>query len=262
MNRLEFIRLKLAKAEEHLDYFKDLASGRKGPVYPFHGVDLHFEPNNQHVTVRSTAIDSKHQVELGIVVGEVIHQARTALDHVVFAIAVARRFPAQLANDEIRNLSFPICNTADSFTADWRISRQFLGQLLGPDAMAEIQNSQPFMTDRGDLWVLKCLDDIDKHRTVLVVEHRVLVELTAYSVDSAIQHNFTVTTIGGSARDQKHPIGWSHSVPPAGVSMWKAHREFIFMEPFCYRRNVVNLLREMIGETRDTIAKFERFLSS
>jgi hypothetical protein len=108
MNKIECIRLKLDRAEEHIEHFKDRVLGRKGPVYPLHGVSMTYLPNLPTIEIGTTALDPRQCVELGIVVGDVIHQTRTALDHLASAIAVARRYPMPLTNKERKNLSFLI----------------------------------------------------------------------------------------------------------------------------------------------------------
>lgn len=261
MKRLDAIRSKVNRAEEHLQHFKDLVLNRKGPIYPRQGVSLTYLPPSPYVELRDTALDPKQQVELGIVVADVIHQTRAALDHVVSAIGVANRFPTPLTDKERKNLSFPICDEPANFKADWRVSQKFFEPLLGVDVVQEIEACQPYNTQRDALWILKSLDDIDKHRTVLVGENRVTIALTAYSEGETLKHPFLVTIEGSSlSRDEAFPIGWPHSVPPRTVTLDEVTREFIFTEPVCDGENAFPLLRRLIRETRDTLGRFDRFL--
>lgn len=105
----------------------------------------------------------------GTIVGDIVHNLRASLDHIVYNISY-RRDPATFENDN--TTAFPICDTPSAFVGpkrrDWEPRHEIRG--LPDDAKAIIEALQPY--HRGDdmlmdpLRILREMDDIDKHRTV------------------------------------------------------------------------------------------------
>ena len=107
--------------------------------------------------------------DLGLLVGDCVHNFRASLDNLVYTIAEESN-PGRFSSEERRASSFPITEAR----ADFREARR-RGALarLPPRAQARIQRMQPFR-GRGrpelhPLAVLRRLSDMDKHRTVPVI---------------------------------------------------------------------------------------------
>jgi hypothetical protein len=96
--------------------------------------------------------------------GDALHNLRGALDHTVFALAVAqtRKFPP----DDERKLAFPICTERGLFDKQrYRIAS------LNQATQAAIERMQPYNRLKSGpgawfrpLWFLSQLNDLDKHR--------------------------------------------------------------------------------------------------
>ncbi len=106
----------------------------------------------------------------GTIIGDVVHNLRSALDHIVYTISY-RGNPAEFANDN--TTAFPICDQSNTFHARRRREWKPLHEIRGipPEAQAIIEGLQPY--NRGNvamksdpLWILREMDDIDKHRTI------------------------------------------------------------------------------------------------
>lgn len=102
-----------------------------------------------------------------LLAGDAFHNLRSALDHLVYAIAAHQLSAAELA-EVSKKLAFPICNTPNDFN-----SKRHRIASLSVDVRAEIEAMQPYHRPHPELppplSVLRDLDDIDKHRSLHVV---------------------------------------------------------------------------------------------
>src|SRR5665213_1563927 len=103
---------------------------------------------------------------LPLAIGDYIHNLRSALDHMVFQLALLNGS----GEDSARKTAFPIYLTPQTFGnfADRRVA-----PFISSSALAEIEKLQPYATGNageGDvLWILSQLDIIDKHRVLVVL---------------------------------------------------------------------------------------------
>jgi hypothetical protein len=165
MNRSEQlagIRLKLARAWQQIDALKpDIkAFIATDPYLP----RVNFNPQTHELRV-SVEVQCAPDPMWGVRIGEIVHNFRSALDHLVWELVIlsTRHAPARGSKNQ-----FPIFETAAGF--DGRGVSQFLRNVR-TDAVDLIRSEQPFATGEGErspLWHLKELSDIDKHRTLHV----------------------------------------------------------------------------------------------
>lgn len=96
-----------------------------------------------------------------VIAGEIIHHLRSALDHLVVALAVS-------ANQKVLNThQFPICRSADKFQ-----KAVTSGCIKGISASARdrIEKAQPYFQAKPDDYILTVLHELDirdKHRVLL-----------------------------------------------------------------------------------------------
>jgi len=106
---------------------------------------------------------------LPLIVGDCIHNLRSALDHLIYQLAILNGCGAKGA----RNTLFPICITPGDF-AD--ISKRKVAPFVSGAALAEIEDIQPYRTtnmpDAAPLWHLAQIDNADKHRVLVVLGHK------------------------------------------------------------------------------------------
>jgi hypothetical protein len=153
-------RAKIARADEHLDALYQ-ETDRWGGGDPF------------IVRRESNADGSEHVFSLhyksapdvwrwAVILGDALHNLRGALDHIVYALAVAQT--GKDPPDDQTRLAFPICSEPKYFAK----SRSRIASLDGP-TQAAIEKVQPYnRLAPGQwfmpLWWLAQLHDIDKHR--------------------------------------------------------------------------------------------------
>lgn len=111
-----------------------------------------------------------------VIVGEIIHDLRSALDHLAFQLTATIRQIAYQALDlshglppEWRNISFPIQKSRSKFRTD--AERKLWGLENAPRFLEFIEAQQPFARNPTNpeaetLWILNDLWNIDKHRSL------------------------------------------------------------------------------------------------
>jgi hypothetical protein len=110
--------------------------------------------------------------EIGLIVGDAIHNLRSALDHLTLQLALYGAIGANAtltAKEEI-GIQFPIVLTEDEFKQQLRRGRL---RHVRNDARAAIEGAQPYKTlpltpGLAPLAILNRLDNADKHRTLVL----------------------------------------------------------------------------------------------
>ncbi len=156
------VEAKIRRADQHLTELQ----GETDRLFRDHyRIERGFDVESRQY--RFTALGA-HDVpaRLAVIVGEIVHQLRSSLDHVVTQL-----HEIGPGGGDPTKLAFPICRTPQQFTA--AVDR---GQLRGLPApmIREISAVQPYVTtpsqpEQATLWQLHELDIVDKHRILAVV---------------------------------------------------------------------------------------------
>ena len=152
------IRLKLQRAEEQIHALKaDMDAFHEGDPY---GASSHFKAE-----LRTLALVARVHKPCpgmwGIQIGEIAHNLRSALDHLVWELVIHHTGSPPTGSKS----GFPIFETETGY-------RNRAGPLIAgvsPEARALIEARQPFATGDGilsPLWGLYELSNFDKHRTL------------------------------------------------------------------------------------------------
>jgi hypothetical protein len=152
--------LRLERAWEHLQSLEAECSGwLKEHPYRVYG-ELDTEGRNKLVKVE---IFQQPSAELSLLIGDCLHNMRSALDNLVYDLAIAHR-GSPLSKSIARDSQFPIFKDCGKFIS------KGMDQIRGihPDAKTLFKDLQPYQ--RGDkfayhrLWMLRELSNADKHR--------------------------------------------------------------------------------------------------
>jgi hypothetical protein len=158
------IQKKLERAQAHLDALGDefdrAFDGRSGdPV----GMtkELHRDPDGKtgYFSIRVAHV-KEPPIEVGVKIGEIVHNLRSALDHLAWQLGRLNR-EGQRPH---RGTAFPICRTRPYFES--KPTRDTLKH-IHPDHRTLIEECQPY--HGGDLGLLAFLSDLsrsDKHQVV------------------------------------------------------------------------------------------------
>lgn len=156
--------LKLARAEEHINRLKAAVDGRieQKPYATFPDFDTN---TREHVIRAKILIPIPETWSLDV--GDILHNLRSALDHLAFELACSHK-GSPLTSIEAKRSEFPIFGERAPTSKQWsdRIG------LCHPGAQAIIRNLQPYKSfDYRDhcLWIISALNNIDKHRTLHIV---------------------------------------------------------------------------------------------
>jgi hypothetical protein len=155
MNKYSF-QYKVERAGEHFASLSDsVRSFFDTSPYTVACLD---DPTNNHITFCvETAKDIP--IQMSLLAGEVIHQLRSALDHLAFQLV--------LANGKTPNTHtyFPIASDASSYNGAKAKKTAGMSHI----AINEIDALRPYQGGDDTLWLLHSLNNIEKHRELLLV---------------------------------------------------------------------------------------------
>jgi hypothetical protein len=206
---LKAVRTKLARAREHFEDVNRTVKSFLGPDdYTQEVAEHEFLNGARHLIVRAKepkAVDAR----LSLVVGDCLHNLRSALDHLVLQLAVRNGTISGAEN----KTSFPVCLTPAAFKDVMRK----IAPYISAAALSEIENMQPYtvrdprtnapLGENAVIWVLSQLDIIDKHRVILVPAPQIAAE------------GFLIT----GPRGEK----FEESISPLSWKAWKKGEEII-----------------------------------
>jgi hypothetical protein len=258
---LDGVRAKLNRAEQHLDEFNVAFGAGLSPT---------------RVQLRSKERDAKGNHEaigdifpgepppgLGVHLGDAVHNTRCALDHLVCQLAIAAGNPAACDRTQ-----FPIFvdETPDNRKT---IQRRIKG--LSPAAQAEIERLQPYQRRPADssgdlLWMLSELDNIDKHRLLIVINPKFATLQLSVTIDGETK-SYPVSKDPGWSPLKLDAVPFRITIPndpskPKTDVTVKAEQMtgVVFAKTGmkgCDGLEAIPLIREMIADVRDIVAGFQ-----
>ena len=156
---------KIDRAVDHFDKI-DVAIGEMFRAEKDSDITGHKIKSDSQELVVSVAEQAPLDPTLPLMVGDCVHNARSALDHVVYQLALLNNAP----KDAAAKTSFPVCLTPKEFK---NATKGKIAPFVSSAAFAEIERLQPYKTGNKEndlLWILSQLDIIDKHRLLIVAE--------------------------------------------------------------------------------------------
>jgi hypothetical protein len=156
--------LKAKRANHHIDELrKALASYSEGGSYAI-SVQSEWDHSN---TVATLEPSKPIPDDLPLIVGDAVHNLRTALDHVASA---ARR---DLMGDDA-HAYFPFRRTGAEFATDTAALDAIEHAIPGARRIA-IDEVQPYEKGKLGLYQLNALDKVDKHKKLILTTHLLFV---------------------------------------------------------------------------------------
>lgn len=199
---LDGVWLKLDRARHHCDTLHSRIVELLSPGKDIATAGHEYNPERQELIAKlpkATPADPSFP----LLVGDCIHNTRSALDHLVYQLAILNNAPAISAE----KTAFPIYLESENFRRN--VSRK-VAPFISSVALAEIEKLQPYAAGNAGaediLWVLSQLDIIDKHRLLLV------------TVSKFQPVSFVFTAPTGEVFDIEMPPGeWKSSVDGAEI---------------------------------------------
>ncbi|MFZ0798756.1 MAG: hypothetical protein WCA13_11740 [Terriglobales bacterium] len=161
---LESVRAKIDRAQHHLDAVKTALKLVLGSESKTQSVAFKIDPERQQLI---TTIPKAPPIDpaLPLMIGDCVHNLRSALDHLVYQLALQNGASSKAAEKTF----FPIYLTETEF--DDRV-KKLVKPFISDSAFTELQQSQPYaaydIPEEADIWILHKLDIIDKHRLLIV----------------------------------------------------------------------------------------------
>jgi hypothetical protein len=163
--KLASVRDKIARAEHHL---RDIDMALKVVLSPETNVQpptaFEFDRDRKHLIINLTKCQPVDPT-LPLIIGDCIHNLRSALDHLVYRLALENGASQVSA----KKTFFPIYLKKAEF--DRRVEN-LVKPFISAAAFAEIEKSQPYsaydIPEESDIWILSQLDIIDKHRLLII----------------------------------------------------------------------------------------------
>jgi hypothetical protein len=234
MASLEPVRLKVARANEHLDALK-VEIARYYDTNPAEFVadpTIHTDSNGEEYVFGRFKADTPPE-HIAVVIGDVLQNLRSALDYLVWELVLANKEQPGKKN------SFPICNSPKDLSNELRRGR--LGGVHA-EAITEIEALQPYFggaeVNKSFLWNLEQFSNINKHRRVLLTVLRTLpvpeglvttrdeFGLNHALVNPALANNDAqigpVRVVGGKVQMNPPVVGFIGFAegPPIGYEIW------------------------------------------
>jgi hypothetical protein len=154
---------KIARADEHINNLGPELDTFVAANYHAYRVVPEFNRESGEYTI--TAFDDggiNHPLRFSVIIGEVVHQLRSSLDHVIWALASVRH-----TNPPAR-IGFPICESPKAFE---RAMKQGMLSGITVKARTIVDSLQPYrhvQPRRSFLFRLHHLSNTEKHRLLIV----------------------------------------------------------------------------------------------
>jgi hypothetical protein len=178
--RLVGSRMKVGRANAHIDELDAAIAAGRGRDY---GVGRETQAAPAAVIFRAR-VDHVAMSRYGVVVGDVVHNLRSALDHAVWQLVLSN------GGAPDRRTVFPILRSTREYQERGRAALHG----VSPTAESFVEAVQPFHTpdetlapEASFLWVLNEMSNWDKHRVINVTAARIA--------------GWTVTMTGGLTRN-------------------------------------------------------------
>jgi hypothetical protein len=197
---------------------------------------------------------------LPLMIGDCIHNLRSALDHLVYRLALENKVSQVAANKTF----FPIYLKKPKF--DERVER-LLKPFISASAFAEIEKSQPYsaydVPEEADIWILSQLDIIDKHRLLIVAAQKFAPTAFNVSIPSGEQvHEVIPNPEWKQVKDGAEIIRFDLSRMPNPPSKMSVHVQMVTTVQFvdtglaCDGTLVQDALRQCLGIVSATVRDF------
>jgi len=199
---LDGVWAKLDRARHHLDTLHAGITRLLTPEKDDASAPYEYYPDRKELIVKlpkATPADPT----FSLLIGDCIHNTRSALDHLIFQLAILNKAGIAAAS----KTSFPVYLTSGEFK---NAIRGKVAPFISAASLTEIEKLQPYAADNAGaddiIWVLSQLDIIDKHRLLLITESKFR------------PIAFTLTVPSGEQFSKEIPAGnWKSSVDGAEI---------------------------------------------
>jgi hypothetical protein len=235
--KVERANLHISELQATIDAFCDT---------PFYEIVVYDEPGNGSGVV----IEPRRPVPavLTLIIGDAIHNLRTALDHVATA-------PVRAGGGKVGKLSFPFFKTRDELIKD----KDKLGPIdkfLPGARNLIIDTIQPYPDGQGcDLHAMHSLDIMDKHNQLVIITTATLAANLVIKSQGKII--LSAANIKFNPQQATYLLDNSHSSNIIVEHNYKAFLEITLQEPELFKdKPVIPTLYHLSRHTTEVIERF------
>jgi hypothetical protein len=163
-DRISLIRVKIERAYKHIEDLEDAIRETAGPV--FKSVSVEFEPNTGKPRLQSSPL-LIYPPEVPAMAGDAVHNLRSALDHLAFHLVEVGISLGETRGSQFKmvDIQFPISYSPDGYKSIKPRSVEGMTR----EAIEAIDALKPYKGGNDALWLLRQLDNTDKHTSILAV---------------------------------------------------------------------------------------------
>jgi hypothetical protein len=232
---LTSVRAKLARSQEHAQAINNEIRAWHGR-HPYSLIKKRNSDSTRHSLI--VRINEPARFEsLSLMAADCLSNLRSALDHLIYAIAVHECSPNTLADKIAKKLMFPITDSEDRFND--AINRGTLGN-ISSDVRAAVKRVQPYVRKHEKLppllAILRDLNDINKHRLLMLVYGSLASEDLGFGGMTPLGSNFEVSRFDGEIKDKTEifaltsnvptpEMNWDRTVIELVVTIWHGKRD-------------------------------------
>lgn len=166
MNQLLEIRDRLRRAEEHIEAIKSQLRAYYDSQ-PYNAISGEFDPQTQNVHFDWGVPFDPPSFRLSTLTGEVLHNLRSALDHLAWELVEANQ-----AGAASENTRFPILKVPPTANQSGVSPPPHVSGNVSATASTLIEREQPYQLGSAfaahPLYILNALNNIDKHRHITI----------------------------------------------------------------------------------------------
>jgi hypothetical protein len=160
----EGIAWKIRRAQTHFEGLYAEVDAFLNTDPPPYRIVADDDPNSRDRVYRMEIVNPPPAIEWGVVVGDVIHNLRSGLDHLAYALCLA----SAPTEEPPSGTEFPIFVSEDRFNSRDRGGGLYKIRGIAQDAQEAIRELQPYLHGEAaksqSLWLLQEMSNIDKHR--------------------------------------------------------------------------------------------------
>jgi hypothetical protein len=206
-DRLALIRIKVERANQHLTELENgLASGMADQL---HAVTMESDTESFYESGPFFILDST----IPAIVGDVVHNLRSALDHLAWQLVEVGIASGETRSQGWEKIQFPIAHSFDSYVS--MKGRAVEGARR--EAIEALDRLKPYKGGNDVLWLLRQLDNADKHSFILPVGKLYILRAKGASVWFQAKDPF-FTSLGITQKDQDMEFSRKEPLPEFRIS--------------------------------------------
>lgn len=164
---------KIERANENIHNLRDEQSEFIRSYLSSYGLRREYDPEAQELVVKAVGDDIEINPRFSVLIGEIVHNLRSSLDHVVYALATQGKPPTVHDEPWTKEISFPVLIKTPKKGKKFEAACHAKIKCVPGRAVATLESLQPYRDGRAaedhPLAILQDFSNTDKHRLLLVI---------------------------------------------------------------------------------------------